>query len=309
MTMRQTHFFLSLLFAILWCVRALASDKEDEHKPKEGEHKPKEDEHKSLKIGNLALRSSQQPGPLLGFGENIIDKNQVQLFLFGDDYIGKGARKYFIDIIPAILYGITDNFSVFFNVPVAKYRDRKHRSSGFEDIFVQFEYAFYNKQEKLYADQATIVTNIAFPTGSSLKVPPTGFGTVSIFLGLTYNRTAIDWFYFTSYGATVCGEKNRTKIGNEYLYQCGFGRNIFNLPGWIFAWMVEVNGIYAERNKIRGVIDRNSGGNAIYVTPSLWISSKQLVLQLGAGYAVYQHLFGHQVRDQYLVTFNLGWTW
>ena len=46
--------------------------------------------------------------------ENIIDQNHVQLFLFGDDYLGR--KQYFINLVPGILYGITDNFSVFFNV-------------------------------------------------------------------------------------------------------------------------------------------------------------------------------------------------
>ncbi len=258
-------------------------------------------------VGNFSVPFSQQPGPLISFGENIIDRNQVQLFLFGDDFIGK--EKHFIDLVPGILYGITDDLSVFFNVPIAASdKENGHRSSGFEDLFLQFEYAIYLRNSSCFSETVTIVANASFPTGSSHKDPPTGFGAMGYFIGATYNRTWTKWFLFTSYGATFPTAHHRTKFGNSYLYQFGLGRNIADSKGWIIAWMVEVDGTFSERNKFDGSKDPNSGGNVIYLTPSLWASSKDWILQLGAGYAVQQNLFGHQKRDEYLIAFNFGRT-
>lgn len=255
--------------------------------------------------GNFALPVSQQPGPLIGFGENIIDRNQVQLFLFGDAFLGQ--KKHFIDLIPSILYGITKDFSVFFNVPVAaSYQADGHRSSGLEDIFLQFEYAVYTKQSDCSSDQVTVVVNASFPTGSSHKNPPTGFGSMGYFIGTTYNRTWEKWFCFTSYGAQLTTSHHGTRFGNQYLYQAGFGRDFANAYGWLFAWMVEIDGTFAKRNKINGTIDPNSGGNAVYLNPSFWASSKKWIMQLGLGYAVQQNLFGAQTRDGYLLAFNIG---
>src|SRR5579885_2824909 len=59
--------------------------------------------------GNFLLSTSEQPGPLIGFGENIIDKNQWQYFFQADEIEGDG--KYSIEAVPSILYGITDRFS------------------------------------------------------------------------------------------------------------------------------------------------------------------------------------------------------
>lgn len=267
-------------------------------------------ENESIKpplVGNFALAPSQQPGPLIGFGENIIGRNQIQVFLFGDDYVGK--KKHFIDLIPGILYGITDNLSVFFNVPVAAaYKLNQNHSSGFEDLFLQFEYAIYTKESSHSSDQVTIVANASFPTGSSLKIPPTGFGTIAYFVGLTYNRTWINWFVFTSYGAELPMSHHGTQFGNQYLYQFGFGRNITNVDGWILAWMVEIDGTFSECNRIQGSIDRNSGGNVIYITPSLWASSKDWILQFGLGYAVQQTLSGNQTNNDALISLNFGRT-
>ncbi|MBS0357698.1 MAG: hypothetical protein JSS53_00290 [Proteobacteria bacterium] len=260
------------------------------------------------KTGNFALSSSQQPGPLVGFGQNIVDKNQKIFFLLADDFKNSGSQ--FIDIAPSFLYGITDNLSVYFNMPIAAdYRSGSQHAAGLEDSSVQFEYAFYNKQNNQFVDQATVVTNMTFPTGSSKKDPPTGFGSPSFFLGATFNRMYTNWFGFTSYGTVLTTSRNNTQFGNQFLYQAGFGRNIFSIEDkWIFAWMVEVDGQYSEKNRMNGIIDPNSGGNMITTTPSLWISSQHLIIQVGVGIPIAQHLFGNQPRNNYSLISSVGFT-
>jgi hypothetical protein len=308
-------------------------DKKDDKKDDKDKDKKDKDEVESVKIGNLALASSQQPGPLFSFGQNIIDKQQKQVYLLGEDFGGR--KRYSIDVVPSFLYGISEDFSVFFNAPYApKFRDRENHSSGWEDLFVQLEYAYYSKTRKYYGHQATIVASANFPTGSIKKTPPTGFGSPSFFIGTTFSHLAIDWYFFTSLGATltaramgaiapIAEETTQpsqpstpkptrphfvSKIGNQYLYQFGFGRNIPSPKDWIYLWMVEIDGEFDMRNKINSLVDRNSGGNTIFVTPSIWISSTHLILQAGIGFPILQNLYGNQVRFKYLLGLNLGWT-
>lgn len=259
------------------------------------------------KIGNFVLPFSQQPGPLLGFGENILNKNETQLFLYADGFAG--VNKHFIDVIPSILYGITSSLSIFINAPyAASYEVGPQKSSGFEDAFAQLEYAFYNNSTKSYADEATVVANMTVPTGSIQKNPATGIGSPSYFVGTTFNRTYVDWFLFGSPGVILTTAKNGTKFGNSYLYQFGFGRNIADINGWLIAWMTEIDGNYTQQNRVQGLIDPNSGGNIVYVTPSLWASTKKLILQFGVGAPVTQHWYGNQTRATYLVVGNVGWS-
>lgn len=263
-----------------------------------------ESEEPKCKEGNFSLNASQQPGPLIAFGQYIIPKHQLQLILFGDAYIGQ--KQHFTDLVPRVLYGITDKFSVLYSVPFAPTNQVSgYRSSGIEDVFVQFEYAIYNRDKQCSSDQITIVANVAFPTGSSHKNPPTGFGAMSYFIGTTYNHAWVNWWLFTSFGAELPTAHHGTRFGNQYLYEAGVGRNIFFKKGWIFAWLVEADGIFYERNKIHGEIDHDSGGNVIYLVPSLWASSLDWVFQFGAGYAVQQNLFGSQNREEYLFSFNI----
>jgi hypothetical protein len=260
------------------------------------------------KKGNFALPTSQQPGPLMGLGQNVIDKNQIQTFLFADDFIG--VKKHAADLTPSLLYGITNDLSVFFQFPTAiSFRDGMTRSSGFEDMSLQLEYAYINNKKSTYVDQATLIANVSLPTGSAKKQPNTGLGSPAFLLGGTFSRMYSDWFAFTSPGVILTTSHHRTKFGNQFLYQAGFGRNILSITSeWILAWMIEATGQYTQKDKIMGVTEQNSGGNVIYVTPSLWISSRHIILQLGAGVAASQNLFGKQKKNKYLIVANLGWT-
>lgn len=259
------------------------------------------------KVGNYVLPSSQQPGPLIGFGQNILDEDQTKTFLFSDALFGH--KKHAINTIPYGVYGVTDDFCALLAVPIAaNYKQNKRHSSGLSDMFLQLEYAFYNQDTSQFSDRATFVSAVVFPTGSATKQPATGNDSSSFFLGSTFNRTYVNWFAFTSPGVILSTSHNGQKVGNEYLYQAGIGRNFYTIDSeWIFAWLVEANGFYTEKARMKGRTDPNSGGNLIVVTPSLWISSKRVTLQFGVGLPVIQHLFGDQTKDKYLLASNISW--
>lgn len=258
-------------------------------------------------IGNFSLPPSQQPGALFSFGGNIIDEGEVQLFLFADEFVG--THRLALEVFPSVLFGITDNLSILFNFPFAPIlRDGNRRSSGLQDFFVQMEYAFYNKSTIDYIDQATVVGSVICPTGSGTKVPPTGFGAPGFFLGGTFYRYYVDWFLITSNGVFMPTSNHGTKFGDQFLYQCGIGRILPSPPGWIYAWEVEFDGQYSRKNRIRGSIDPNSGGNAMFITPSLWASNRDMLIQFGISVPVNQNYFGRQHKFDYVLNFNFAWS-
>lgn len=104
------HIFILLAFIPL----NAETDNSCAGQPKEQNEEDK-DEATPLKIGNFVLPASQQPFGLFAFGGNIIDKGEVQLFLFTDEFIGK--QKTILEVIPNILFGVTDNFSVLLGLP------------------------------------------------------------------------------------------------------------------------------------------------------------------------------------------------
>ena len=257
---------------------------------------------------NFILPASQQPGPLIGFGQTILDRNETQLAIFANPFFG--ANTHFVNVTPSITYGLTDKLAFLLNVPVAaSFKNNQQYSAGLEDTYLQLEYAFYAKQTQGTSDQATILSGVNFATGSSTAQPPTGFGSPSFFIGSTYDHTTANWFAFAAPGALLTTSNNNTRFGNQFLYQGGLGRNIMNIDAkWILAWMVEADGIYFQKNIKNGITDPNSGGNVVYVTPSLWFSSKTLIIQPGVGFPVIQHLFGNQNKNSYLLALSLSWT-
>lgn len=286
----------------------VCSPKKEETKEESSKEKKKEDEDEGPPpIGNFSLPESQQPGPLFGFGGNIIEEGEIQVYFFADALTGR--KLLTMDLIPGILFGVTDKLSLFFNAPFTPlFRNGDDRSSGLLDFFVQLEYAFYEKKNCDCTDQATILGNITLPTGSIHKNPPTGFGSTSFFLGTTFTRTWIDWVAFTAYGAMLTTSHRHERIGNQFLYQFGFARNLPSPPGWIYAWMLEFDGQYNQKNEEHGHYDPDTGGNTIYVTPSLWMSCHDFLLQFGVSLPIHQHLFGHQRKYDYVLNFNIAWS-
>lgn len=302
--MSSLAFVLFFVLSIFCLSIQLTGHEIDGEDAKESDEKKKEE---PPKIGNFSLPSSQQPSGLFAFGGNIIDKNEIQVFTFCDDFQGK--NKTTTDIIPNVIFGVTDNFSVLLAAPFTTLlKDGPNRSKGLEDFFIQLEYAFYNNSTKTYVDQATILGNVRAPTGSIKKTPPTGFGTPSCFIGTTFYRTWVDWVAFTAQGAIITASGNRSKLGNQFFYEFGIAKTIPSPKGWIFAGMLEVDGQYNQQNKINGNIDPNSGGNSIFVTPSIWISSKELQFQCGVSFPINQYLFGKQRKFDYALNINVAWS-
>ena len=266
-----------------------------------------------LSIGNFSVPFLTQIAPLVSFGQTLIGEKAFLPQITGNYY--RGHNSYSNIISPNIIYGIRDDLSVSFYVPFnPKSRTDSSHSSGIKDIFLQSEYAFFSKGYSDFTLQATVVANIQFPSGSSTKNPPNGNGSFSYFGGATFSYVSYNWYAFVSSGAHITTKHYGTKFGNSYLYQWGFARYIKQLSpsGWIFDIMIEFNGTFSEKDqqryshKHRKKTNQNSGGNAIFVTPSIWLSSKRWIIQWGMDFPLVQNLNGHQDKVQYSIDYNFG---
>ncbi|WP_298622876.1 hypothetical protein [uncultured Legionella sp.] len=266
------------------------------------------DQNQPANRGNFALSASQQPGPLVSFGQNIIDKKELQFFI-EPTYLSTTSINY-LAATPSLLYGLSDISSLFISLPAAlNYRGDGEHSSGLSDALFQLEYAFYEGSNSAYTQQATIVAATTMPTGSLSKSPPTGAGTPTFFLGTTYNVMFVDWLWFVSPGVYLPTAYKELKQGNEYLYQFGVDKVIASKENkYIIAGMVELNGIYTEKTRFGQHVVPNTGGNIIGITPSLWYSTNKFIAQLGLSIPVIQKLNGDQSKANYVLAFNVTWT-
>jgi len=258
-----------------------------------------------FKKGNLALSSSQQPGPLFAFGQNIIDKGDRQLFAYFD--ITKGIGKNYVEVEPSFLYGITNYASFFCSLPITDQKLGSKHSSGFEDLLLQFEYEFFTNTKKSSIDEATVVGSLILPTGSGSKNPNTGFGSPGFYFGATLSRTEIDWYYFASAGITATTTNNDRKFGDQCVLQCGVGRNIPSSSDIILMGLLELNGVFVQESKINGVIDGDMIAAILYLCPSIWFSSKKIIAQAGFAIPLCQHINNTQtIKNDFILAINFG---
>ncbi len=258
-------------------------------------------------IGNYALGASQQPGPLISFGQNIIDKGQLQ-FLLEPTYL-KMTSQSFLATTPALLYGFSDTASLYISMPVAlKYTNSTQNSSGASDTSFQLEYELHESSNAKYTTEATLVTTTSMPTGSIHKVPATGVGAPTFFIGTTYDVMFVNWSWFVSPGIYMPATYNGLKQGEQYLYQFGLNSVFASKENkYIFSGMLELNGTYVERNSLSGKTIPNTGGNTVEITPSLWYSTNNFIAQLGVTIPVVQQLNGTQVKSNYFLSANATW--
>jgi len=268
-----------------------------------------ENRKEQIKKGNLALPSSQQPGPLFSFGQNVIDKNSFQVFGIVDYLQGKCSGRKYNDVIPALLYAFNNHCSLYVAAPFATQSTFfDGQQNGIENIQVQIEFDLYNNDKEKASDEITFVGAVLIPAGSPFSNPATGFTAPSFFLGTTASHMAVEWYFFVAAGALLTAPRNKTKFGDVLLYDCGIGRNIHGNPDdYILTAILEINGFYDGPDIINGVLDCNSGNNTIYVGPSLWFSTKKLILQAGIEFPIVEQLRGIQPQKQYLATLTVGW--
>lgn len=294
---------------------------------------------KQLKVGNFLLPTSQQPSPLLSLGQNIVDKGDTMLFVGLNPLFG--PKIYTISLVPYFLYGITDKCSIIAGLPFLFLKNEEAKAAGLADIYAQIEYAYYEYTQPTYTYQATCIAAILLPTGAAQKItrtpspslsaetpvtgtvsaapvgsgatvaasaPALGTGSVGFLFGGTVSYYSIDWLWFVSAGGTIATKGRTVRAGSNFLYQGGFGKNITTHNGWIFTWIIELNGAYTTREQICSVTQRNSGGNVLYLTPSLWASSERFIAQAGVTLLPAQHLFGCcQTKYEIGGMISLGW--
>jgi len=261
-----------------------------------------------LPIGNFSVPTITQLAPLISFGQLLIGEKAL-LPQWGGCYT-KGQHDYSNIMTPNIIYGIRDDLDIALFAPFTpRSRSDSSNSSGIMDMLLQGEYAYYSKSYIDHVMTGSIVTNVQLPTGSDKKDPKTGNGSFTYFLGTTFAYMSYNWYAFASPGVNLTTTHDHgTKYGNSYLYQWGFARFIPQLSpkGWVFNVMVEFDGTYVAKDKIRGETDPDSGGNVIMMTPSIWISSSHWIFELGIGIPLLQSLNGSQDKIHYSIPYNFA---
>lgn len=261
---------------------------------------------KQVLAGNLLLKPSQRVAPLFGFGQRIIEEQNLLVFQAINDTSAKNQNYFGGE--SRLLYGLDDDHDLFVILPESiRLKKNCHTSSGFGDLIIQLESLIFQKYYPTHYYYMTLVANITIPTGSANKNPNTGFGSPSFFLGIPFRYVSINWYFYNAYGVVLTTSNMGTKFGNQFLYQAGLGRSLSHSKHWILTLTLEVTGIYSQKNKCNFVINQNSGGNVMWLGPNLWASNERIILHGGFQFAITQQLFGKQNKNIFRMAALFGY--
>jgi len=118
------------------------------------------------------------------------------------------------------------------------------------------------------------------------------------------------------YNLTTEGSQN-TEIGDAFFYNLGV---VYSLPSGEgeahhghdhshLKWdiMLELNGEYREKNEIDGGKEDNSGGDVIFLSPGIRVSSSdKWSLFLSVGKSIYDDFNGRQTDVDYRLVGGIG---
>lgn len=262
-------------------------------------------------IGNFA--NSKQPSTNFGFGQTVTSKNtSVLYFAFAQH---KTHQHNFLTLSPEFAYGITDYLAFYCILPIIIKSTLDYPKGGVGDFLTQLEYAFYQRTTSRSVVQATIVANLTWPTAhiSSMNTdviaPLIGYGAVTFFIGATATYTSVNWFGYISPGVTIpTTSHNHTNFGASFLYQFGLGHNLGNPGGITLLGMLEFEGTFTQKTKTCGVHDNNSGGNVIFLGPSLYATHDMWEFWGGIQAPIVQNLNGIQDKAKFRTIFSIAVT-
>ena len=258
-------------------------------------------------IGNFAHTFS--PFSTFAFGQNIFVKNT---FLFYPSLFQCAGKNFTsIELTPAVLYSPTDSFSVYAGLPIVlKDTSDGVTQRGIGDFFFQCEYALIDHSTTHAENMLTIVGNVAAPTThlstSDCIQTTTNYAATSFFLGTTMCRISVQSYMYASLGATLHTKKHDVRSGANILYEAGVGLNIASTNKVTIVGLLECNGEYSLKDSVDHCKDPDTGGNIIYLGPTLSLTSNRWVVTGGIQIPVVQHLNGTQDKTRYRTSLQVA---
>jgi hypothetical protein len=242
-------------------------------------------------------------------------------------------------LIPSVFaaYGITDDLTLGLRVPYVLRSgvrspqdtdpslavDKLGDPSGFGDVSFFGQYRFFHSADNL--NHASLVVALKTPTGRTgvqtnqgdnfeTHHQPGG-GAWSPSVGLSFTRAMGSFSFDTSMLYTVATTgAQKTDLGDIFGYNFAlsyaFGapaRNNFFSSSNNAPWtaVLELNGEWQDYQKTAGVIDPNSGGNTVFISPGIRYSGgKSWNTALSIGAPIVKDTNGYQTDPDYRITYR-----
>ena len=279
--------------------------------------------------GGAPPASAQQPvnsatGVALFPGGSVVRSRVEMRSLSRDD----GTKDVEVVRVPTTLsYGATPDLTLGATIPYVRKEitawsggDKSETTvDGLADIFLTAKYRYFERNYHGGSTQLAILGGVKVPTGSTdardgrgalLPMPDQlGSGSVDVVAALTAT-SVFDYNWATH--ASVLYRKNTEgdrdfQFGDFLNYNLAISRMVYHepYPGPEVFLGLELNGEYSARNELKGDDLPNSGGNRVFLSPTLVaFLSPNWTLEASVQVPVFQNLNGNGLEED--VRFVVG---
>jgi len=204
-------------------------------------------------------------------------------------------------------YGVTSRLALFSVLPVAQI----NRAAGNvnDSEFGLGDAALFARYEVFRADKPGQTIRIApyagvrVPTGRDGK---TGDGSVDFFGGIIATVASTQWVLDSQLRYDDNREADRFERGDSVSLESSFqlrlapAQVVFDTRAFVFG-VVEISATKSERNRVGSVIDPNSGGFQLSVTPGVQYSTRRWIADFGVKLPLVSDLNGSALESDYAV--------
>lgn len=220
-------------------------------------------------------------------------------------------------------YGATRDFVLFGILP---YSDKrldmdtggqriKRNDRGFGDLTLIGRYTAYQGDAPRRTFRLAPFLGVKAPTGSnnardaSGRLPPPvqlGSGSWDLLGGVVATYQTLDFQVDGQLSYKANREANGFRFGDVTELDASLQYRLWpqitgsGVPAFLYG-VLEVNLIHAEKNRIGGVADPNSGGTTLFVSPGLQYVTKKWILEAGVQFPVVQNLNGTALKNDYIL--------
>ena len=222
---------------------------------------------------------------------NIVLREQVFVMRSGDDASNMERDMKVDGLISVLGYGATEKLAVFGVLPyISKRLDtlndgtkEKRSNSGLGDLTLFSRYTLYQKDRSSETFRIAGFAGLEVPTADDDKsdnlgkLPPSmqlGSGSWDGFIGIVSTWQTLDYQLDGQIAYRSNSEANDFESGDELYIDGSLQYRLWpselsdGVPSFVYG-VLEINIVEKDKNRVANVIDNNSGGTTIFLSPGI----------------------------------------
>tara|TARA_R110000744_G_scaffold91550_1_gene177529 strand:+ start:50900 stop:51760 length:861 start_codon:yes stop_codon:yes gene_type:complete len=241
----------------------------------------------------------------------IILREQLIFSRASDSLAGISRELTVTSSVSVIGYGLSPRLAVFGVVPVI---DRELRvgssssaASGLADAKAFARYEVFRRDGPGRTLRLASFAGVTIPTG---RTGETGDGSTDLFGGLVLTSAHTDWSFDGQLGFVLNGEADGFARGDSVSldasvqYRISPRRIDVGTRGFLYG-VLEANLTHADGNRTVNIVDPNSGGTTLWITPGVQYAARRWIAEAAVRIPAATHLNGTALEPDYALITSL----